>query len=805
MEINPSPEKMLNRPGRPDSARLNDNIYALNKKYPSAFPTFRPITGKNTVDVHTGSRQPKSPSINRERLYEENISLKLKANSLQEENMKLRTKINQIEKDLNKKEDSDFTLVRTSSKSHLIPNLKQSIKELKDQIKNKEDEIALLKKSIKSTKLSEIEIEMQSYADECTRLRHHLEEIMIQKHISFSSLDFEEKLFRQNMDINTLRQENVEYSQALGKARDDIVLVKDKISSIENPLKKRKKTSRKKQQLQKLKAEILDIKEKIESDKIKYAENEKKLLEEAENLTKNNDTISDKIQATEFKLQEQNIILEQLRTQMMNHEKDFKRSQTIDAPSLSTYRTKKLQNPPKLFQKIFSVVNKKQMITDVFFSLMDKNSNAIIDSDEIYQYMLVNGCKVKQKYIQEALNLMVGTNNSIPLTLFQEHYDKYEYKIIDEESSSEEVIEAPKKVVQKLTHHVVNNAIPEGPLIPEVTVGSRVVREEKKIKTVKLEEVKDVLDEIVMKMRAGKLPKSKLLSKVFGNDFNADEHIGITALADMLSLSSMNFGNKEKNYLLARFLIEPEGVSEIFEKSLKDLKSDILLISKRFTKLFLDWEVIPDQEAKQTMLSIFQNLSKIKPRLSQTCPMHDPGHKGWIDFSTFRTIIESLGVKLSERELDIWKLEIYPIKDINYTSLLNSLKHSRPLETILKIICSRLNILSASPETLFNISSQGLITADDFIQGINKLNLDLTNDEVLELLEKAKYKDNKFSASVHINDLYKLLTDYGFIMQMITSSEDEETYRRSLEGQMIMNKSKSSSSSDSVSSGSEDN
>ncbi|OMJ94863.1 hypothetical protein SteCoe_1890 [Stentor coeruleus] len=803
MENNPSPEKLLNRPGRPGSAGLNDNIYAVNKKYPNAFPTFRPITGKGVVDMHSGSRQPKSPSVNRERLYEENISLKLKANSLQEENMKLRTKINQIEKDLNKKEDSEFTLVRTSSKSHLIPNLKQSIKDLKDQIKNKEDEIGLLKKSIKSTKLSEIEIEMQSYADECTRLRHHLEEIMIQKHISFASLDFEEKLFRQNMDINTLRQENIEYSQALSKAREDIVVVKDKISSIENPLKKRKKTSRKKQELQKLKSEILDIKEKIESDKIKYAENEKKLLEEAENLNKINDTISDKIQATEFKLQEQNIILEQLRTQMMNHEKDFKRSQTIDAPSLSTYRTKKLQNPPKLFQKIFSVVNKKQMITDVFFSLMDKNSNAMIDSDEIYQYMLANGCKVKKKYIQEALNLMASTNNSIPLTLFQEHYDKYEYKIVDEESSSEEVVEVPKKVVQKLSHHVVDNIMPEGPLIPEVTVGTRVIREEKKIKTVKLEEIKEVLDEIVMKMRAMKLPKSKLLSKVFGNDFNADEQIGIDALADMLSLCSMNFGNKEKNYLLARFLIEPEGVSEILEKSQKDLKSDILLISKRFTKLFTDWEVYTDQEAKQTMHSIFENLSKIKPHLSQNCSKHDLDHKGWIDFSTFQTIINNAGVKFSDREFDIWKLEIYPIKDINYISLLNSLKYSRPLESILKIICTKLNTLSTSPENLFNISSQGLITADDFIQGINKLNLDLTNDEILELLESVKYKDNKFSASVHINDLYKLLIQYGFIIQMITSSEDDETYRKSIEGMMIMNK--SSSSSDSVSSGSDDN
>lgn len=796
MEISSSPDKLSNRQPRPGSARVNSSQNPPVKKPPNAFPSFR-SKGKSIGDIHSVARtHQKSPSINRERLYEDNLTLKMKSNLLQEENTKLRTKINQIEKNLNKKEDPDVSLFRVGSKTHLIPNLKQTIKDLKDQIKIKEEEIAILRKNPKSTKLSEVEIEMQTYIDECTRLRHHLEEIMIQKQISFTSLEYEEKLFRQNMDINSLREENIQYSQDLNRAREEIVMVKDKIMVLENPMKKKKKTSRKKQELQKLKNEILEIKDKIDTCKVLYADKEIKLREEAENLVKTNETINEKIQASELKLQEQNIILEQLRTQMMNHEKDFKRSQTIGAPSLSTFSVRKMPNPPKLFQKIFSVISKKQMITDVFFSLMDKNSNGNIDSNEIYQYMLANGCKIKKKYIQEALNFFGITNNSIPLSLFQENYDKYEYKIVDDETSSEEITEEPKKIITKLTYHSVTPNLPEGIIIPESSP-VKVVREEKKIPTVKKEEIKDVLDEIVMKMRVAKLPKSKLLSKVFGNDFNADEGITVGGLAEMFSSCSLNVGNKEKNHLLARFLMEPEGASEIVEKALKDFKSDILIICKRFSKLFIDWEVFTEEEVQETMNEIHQELGKIKADLHRRCQIQDKDKKGFIDFSIFRSIIEEAGAQFSDREWEIWKLEIYPLKDFNYLSFLNSLKSSRPPDTCLKIISAKLNDMSEPLDSIFTVSSQGLISAESFIEALNNLNINLLNEEIIELLESLKHQDNRFTMQVNFNELYKLLVNSGY----------SKALQKNLNKKKLLNKDKSSSSSSSssiVSSGKED-
>ena len=65
--------------------------------------------------------------------------------------------------------------------SHLALNLKRRIKDIQGQLIQKTDENDSLRKNIKSTKITEIEVEMKMYMDECTRLRHQLEEVIKSK------------------------------------------------------------------------------------------------------------------------------------------------------------------------------------------------------------------------------------------------------------------------------------------------------------------------------------------------------------------------------------------------------------------------------------------------------------------------------------------------------------------------------------------------------------------------------------------------------------------------------------------------
>ncbi|OMJ92269.1 hypothetical protein SteCoe_5041 [Stentor coeruleus] len=794
-ETSPSPD-MKYKPFRPESARVG-SMYPINtKRLKNTLPTFRPASEKIHKSNSSAKIQPKSPKLNRGQLFEENLTLKMKTHTIQSENLRLKTKITQIKHDLTKKDVVDYSLARLSNRSHLIPNLKQTIKDVKDHLREKEDELMVLKKNAKCTKINEAEIELQSYIEECMRLRHNLQEIMVQKQISLGTLEYEEKLYKQNRHIKFLEKEGFECGSALSRVRDEIINLKEKSSNFDSPSKKRIKPSQSKQELENYKSEILEIKSRIEIDRIEYEQRENKLKAEAKKLRKSKESISEKIKNAETKLEDQQILIEKLRAELQEHENKLRNAKYADTPSFTDSHGLKLPNPPKLFQKIYNLIRKKQMITDVFFSIMDKNSNGSVDSDEIYKFMVTNGCKLKKKYVIEALTLIGYASTSIPLYLFQEHYEKYDYNDIIEESSSEEIVPEPKKMVKKLTYHTATPNLPEGPIIPEATVGPRVIWVEKKIPTVKFEEISGVIDEIFMKMRAAKLPKTKLLAKVFGSDFDPDEGITISALESLLNSSTLNFGNKEINYLLARFLIEPEGVSEIPEKSLKDLKSGILIICKRFTKYFNDWEVYTDEEVKTTLDFIYKELGKIKSEIRESCGKYDQDSKGWLDFSTFRQAVTEAGGQLSDHDWDIWKLEIYPFLEFNYIGFLNSIKSCRPPESSLKILCKKLNTISTPPESIFKATPKGLISAEDFIEGINKLNLDFTNEEMIELMESVKHQDNKFTLQVNISDLNNMLTRAGFKSQTI-SSDDEHSHRKSLEIKQENLKSISESSSSS--------
>lgn len=64
--------------------------------------------------------------------------------------------------------------------SNLVQNLKAQVKELRTDVKKKEEEVLKIKRTLKATNIQELEVEMKLYVDEWTRLRHMLEEKMME-------------------------------------------------------------------------------------------------------------------------------------------------------------------------------------------------------------------------------------------------------------------------------------------------------------------------------------------------------------------------------------------------------------------------------------------------------------------------------------------------------------------------------------------------------------------------------------------------------------------------------------------------
>ena len=59
-------------------------------------------------------------------------------------------------------------------------SLKKQVKEMKGEVQKKEDEIDMMKKNIKISKVHEMETEVKTYKEECLRLRRLIDDMMKQ-------------------------------------------------------------------------------------------------------------------------------------------------------------------------------------------------------------------------------------------------------------------------------------------------------------------------------------------------------------------------------------------------------------------------------------------------------------------------------------------------------------------------------------------------------------------------------------------------------------------------------------------------
>ena len=183
----------------------------------------------------------------KEQLYDDALKLKEQLHKIQAENMQLKTRLLQNEKELSKKEKDIIELynqlqsqaptrvIKTKNDAYLVTSLKKQLKDFKIDKTKLEDELISLKKKTKVTKLQEMEVEIKMYVDECTRLRHLLEEVIQQKSmVGQEDMNLiEQKLNQQNnmlriskKENETLMNKNRSLEEELSKVK--IVMEKDK-------------------------------------------------------------------------------------------------------------------------------------------------------------------------------------------------------------------------------------------------------------------------------------------------------------------------------------------------------------------------------------------------------------------------------------------------------------------------------------------------------------------------------------------------------------------------------------------------
>jgi len=212
-------------------------------KFPNLKPKSRPTTAARSNPNRRG--KPRAEAVrskavhvqySAEELYDRVFELKTSLNEVKEENHKLKTKIKLLEKE-NRREDNDV------DKVSMVATLKNQLKDSAKVIEQKDKELQELRKSTRATHLSEIEVEVKVYKDECTRLRRILEEALMQLTQGVGPMDLQERFLQLSVQFKAMKRENVE------------------LSMICDELKNTKHSKKKEDIFEALKRSLLDVKE----------------------------------------------------------------------------------------------------------------------------------------------------------------------------------------------------------------------------------------------------------------------------------------------------------------------------------------------------------------------------------------------------------------------------------------------------------------------------------------------------------------------------------------------------------------
>ncbi len=223
----------------------------------------------------------------KEELYDEAIKLKQSMNHYKDENSKLKTRVAQFEGEVERKDKAIQDLLtqaasqpganvmtRAGSETHLVVALKKQLRDMREELKAKDEETKKLKKNLKITRLQETEVEIKMFSDECTRLKHIIEEIVKQKSAGYSPQEvamIEGRINQQEAMLSNIKQENGEMAGIIQKKQDEIrnwKEVSSKLGKRHNKLeaeskenvKNRKTLTEGKKELQKLKDQLSALK-----------------------------------------------------------------------------------------------------------------------------------------------------------------------------------------------------------------------------------------------------------------------------------------------------------------------------------------------------------------------------------------------------------------------------------------------------------------------------------------------------------------------------------------------------------------
>ena len=404
-----------------------------------------PLKDRNTPILT--KLKPTKIAIEKEKLYIENMTLKVKINELIEMLTKHKAKISQLERELQKKEEISTSTNNITSNSYLVKLLKQKVKDLKAELQGKDNELEKQKQNMKLSKYLEMELEVKAYMDECTRLRHYLEEVLKEQ-------DNEEKTDKnisQSIDIKT-----VNLLKIIEDNNKEIQKLKEKIKN--DAVNKSTKSPKFQEEFTKAAKEI----EFLKKDSV---QKEKKLLEEIDKLKgKIND--SQKLASVDkIKLEESSVLIENLYKELK---------------SLRQKKKSKI-SPPKCLKILNEMLVMLKVPLVEYMNKLSSSNNTFIETKELINELKLHDNTIVDDDFEIIMNYVKHQDTTkISIKKFIDYYNTYDFSLIESATNTRKISELFEHLSLRMQLH----RIPKENLI-EALIGAGV----SSVKTIHSQEI----------------------------------------------------------------------------------------------------------------------------------------------------------------------------------------------------------------------------------------------------------------------------------------------------------------------------
>lgn len=408
------------------------NAWAGLQRNPTPKP--RKILSKERYSPMLSKLRPTKISVEKERLYIENMALKVKVNDLQEMLTKHKAKITQLEREVQKKEEITQSSSSTCNR-YLVKLLKQNIKDLRSEVQAKNQEIIKQKQNMKLTKFVEMELEVKAYMDECTRLRHYLEEVIKEKEEEDSTI--------QNTEINDLK--TVSLLKIIEENNKEIQKLKDKLKSDSST--KGSKTPKYQEEFSKLSKELEVLKKKL-------SKKEQKHNQEIESFKKKDNETQKLLSVEKIKLEEANILIENL------------------CRELKSLRQKKKSKitPPLCLTVLYEITKKNQLSIQEYLAKFSQGNSLCLETKDLLTAMQAFDSSITQESIEGLLPYVKSENSSkISIKRLADYFNTYDFSEFSLESKSSKTLELFEHLSLRMQLH----RIPKENLI-EALIGAGV-------------------------------------------------------------------------------------------------------------------------------------------------------------------------------------------------------------------------------------------------------------------------------------------------------------------------------------------